>query len=70
MSWKLHDAKTSNRIRGTSTIEYRVALAGDAPQIVAEARSTQEQPSTVAAHLEKARRDLQQLLGKVSKLVQ
>jgi hypothetical protein len=70
MSWKLHDAKTANRIRGTSTIEYRVALAGDAPRIVAEARSTQEKPSTVAAHLEKARRDLQQLLGKVSKLVQ
>lgn len=70
MSWKLHDAKTSNRIRGTSTIEYRVALTGDAPQIVAEARSVQEKPSTMAAHLEKARRDLQQLLGKVSKLVQ
>jgi len=70
MSWKLHDAKTANRIRGTSTIEYRVALAGDAPQIVAEARSVQEKPSTVASRLEKARRDLQQLLGKVSKLVQ
>jgi len=70
MSFKLLDAKTSNRIRGTSTIEYRIALAGDAPQIVAEARSTQERPSTVAASLAKARRDLQQLLGKVSKLVQ
>jgi hypothetical protein len=70
MSWKLYDAKTSNRIRGTSTIEYRVALVGEAPQIVAEARSVQERPSTVATRLDRARRDLQQLLGKVSKLVQ
>jgi hypothetical protein len=43
---------------------------GEAPQIVAEARSVQERPSTVATRLDRARRDLQQLLGKVSKLVQ
>lgn len=70
MSWKLFDAKTAQRTRGTSSIEYRIALAGDAPRIVAEARSVQGRPSTVAAQLEKARRDLKQLLGKVSKLVQ
>ena len=62
MSWKLFDAKTAQRTRGTSSIEYRIALAGDAPRIVAEARSVQGRPSTVAAQLEKARRDLKQLL--------
>jgi hypothetical protein len=70
MSWNLYDAKSANRTRGVSTIEYRIALEGDTPQIVAEARLVHERPSSVASRLEKARRDLQQLLGKVSKLVQ
>ena len=69
VNWKLANAKTADRARGASTFEYRVALAGEAPQITAEARSTPEKPSAVAAHLKKAQRDLQQLLAKVSKLL-
>jgi hypothetical protein len=70
MSWKLNDAKKANRSYGVSSIEYRVALTGGEPRIVAEARSVHERPSALAVRLEKAKRDLQQLLGKVSKLVQ
>lgn len=68
MSFKLYDAKTKSRSRGVASFEYRVALADEAPRIVAEARSIHEPPSP--SRLEKARRDLQQLLAKVSKLVQ
>lgn len=70
MSWRLYDANTANSVRGVSTVEYRVALVGEAPQIVAESRLGHDRPSTVAGRIEQARRDLQQLLGKVSKLVQ
>ena len=69
MIWKLYDAKEKTRSRGISTIEYRVALAGETPQIVAEARLAQEKPSVVATRLKQAQRDLQQLLAKVSKLI-
>jgi hypothetical protein len=47
-----------------------VGRAGEAPQIIAETTSPYEPPATMATRLEKAKRDLQQLLGKVSKLVQ
>jgi hypothetical protein len=70
MSFKLYDAKTTSKSRGTASFEYRVALADEAPQIIGEARSVQEKPSTVASRLEKARRDLQQLFARASKLVQ
>ena len=70
MSYRYHEPTTSNRARGVVNFEYRVALAGEAPQIIAETTSTHEPPATVASRLEKAKRDLQQLLGKVSKLVQ
>jgi hypothetical protein len=70
MSWKLNDGKKANRSYGVSSIEYRVALTDGEPRIVAEARSVHERPSALAVRLEKAKRDLQQLLGKVSKLVQ
>ncbi len=42
MSWKLHDAKTTSRSRGVEKSNTGSSLAGDAPQIVAEARSAHE----------------------------
>jgi hypothetical protein len=68
MSWKFYDAKTTRRSRGVENFEYRVVLAGDAPQIVAETKSAHEPPSAPGP-LKKAKRDLQQLFAKVSKLV-
>jgi hypothetical protein len=70
ISYRYHEPTTSNRARGVVNFEYRVGLAGDAPQIIAETMSPYEPPATMATRLEKAKRDLQQLLGKVSKLVQ
>jgi hypothetical protein len=68
MSFRLYNPKTSSRSRGHASFEYKIDLAGQAPQIVAESRSVHE-PAT-ASRLEKAKRDIQQLLGKVSKLIQ
>jgi hypothetical protein len=70
ISYRYHEPTTSNRARGVVNFEYRVGLAGEAPQIIAETTSPYEPPATMATRLEKAKRDLQQLLGKVSKLVQ
>jgi hypothetical protein len=67
MSFRLYNARTSSRSRGLASFEYRVDLTGQAPQIVAESRSVHE-PAT-ASRLEKAKRDIQQLLAKVSKLI-
>ena len=58
------------RARGVVNFEYRVALAGEAPQVIAETTSPHEPPTTMASRLEQAKKDLQSLLGKVSKLVQ
>jgi hypothetical protein len=69
MSFRLYNAKTARQSRGIASFEYRVALAGETPQVVAEARTVQEHPSTVASRLQQAQRDLQKLLGKVSKLI-
>lgn len=68
MSWKFYDPKTTRRSRGVENFEYRVVLAGDAPQIVAETKSAHE-PVAAPGPLKKAQRDLQQLFAKVSKLV-
>jgi hypothetical protein len=68
MSFKLHNAKTANRSRGHASFDYKVDLAGNAPRVVAESLSVHE-PAT-ASRLEKAKRDFQQLLAKVSKLIQ
>ena len=70
ISYRYHEPTTSNRARGIVNFEYRVGLAGEAPQVIAETMSPYEPPATMATRLEKAKRDLQQLLGKVSKLVQ
>ena len=70
MSWKYYEPKTTSRSRGIVNFEYRVVLAGEAPQIIAETTSAHEPPATMATRLEKAKKDLQQLLAKVSKLVQ
>jgi hypothetical protein len=68
MSFKLYNAKTARHSRGIASFEYRVAL-GEAPQVVAEARTVQERPSSAASRLQQAQRDLQKLLAKVSKLI-
>ena len=70
ISWKYYNAKTASRSRGIASFEYRVVLAGDAPQIVAETRAAQEPPAATATRLKQAQRDFQQLLAKVSKLIQ
>jgi hypothetical protein len=70
MSYRYHEPTTSNRARGVVNFDYRVGFASAVPQIIAETTSAHEPPATVASRLEKAKRDLQQLLGKVSKLVQ
>jgi hypothetical protein len=69
MSWKHYDAKTTSRSRGVANFEYRVVLAGEAPQIVAETVSVHERPSAAASPLKKVRQDFQQLFAKVSKLI-
>jgi hypothetical protein len=69
MSFKLYNAKTSKRSRGIASFEYRVALADGTPQVVAEARTVQEHASSAASRLQQAKRDLQKLLAKVSKLI-
>ncbi|MBX9773858.1 MAG: hypothetical protein K2Y71_05545 [Xanthobacteraceae bacterium] len=69
MSFKLYNAKTSRRSRGIASFEYRVALAGETPQVVAEARTVQEHQQSAASRLQQAQRDLQKLLAKVSKLI-
>jgi hypothetical protein len=68
MSWKYFDANTTSRSRGVASFEYRVALAGEAPQIVAETR-LHERPPVAASPLKKAQLDFRQLLAKVSKLI-
>jgi hypothetical protein len=68
MSFKLQSAKTANRSRGHASFDYKVDLAGNAPQVVAESRAVHEPAS--ASRLERAKRDFQQLLAKVSKLIQ
>ncbi len=71
MSWKHHNAQTAGRSRGTVSFEYRVELAGGKPQIVAESSSVHDKPrDTSAGPLKKMRKDLQQLLAQVSKLIQ
>jgi hypothetical protein len=69
MSWKYYDANRTSRSRGVANFEYRVVLAGEAPQIVAETRTVHERPAVAASPLKKARRDLRQLFAKVSKLI-
>ena len=69
MGFKLYNAKTSRRSRGHASFEYRVALAGEVPQVVAEARTVQEHSSSAASRFQQAQRDLQKLLAKVSKLI-
>lgn len=69
VSWKYFEPKTAKRSTGHGSFEYRVVLAGAAPQITAETRFVQEPPSAVASRLKQARRDFQQLLAKVSKLI-
>ena len=39
VSWKFYDPKTARRSRGVENFEYRVILAGDVPQIIAETTS-------------------------------
>jgi hypothetical protein len=71
MSWNNHNVKTAGRSRGTTSIEYRVDLAGEAPRIVAESNSVHDKARTAqAGPLKKMRKDLQQLLAQVSKLIQ
>jgi hypothetical protein len=70
VNWKYYNPKTAKKARGAANFEYRVALAGDAPQIVAETRSVQEQQTMVAAQLKEAQKNFQKLLGRVSKLIQ
>ena len=69
VTWKYFEPKTTKRSSGHGSFEYRVDLAGAAPQIAAETRFVQEPPSAVATRLKQARRDFQQLLAKVSKLI-
>jgi hypothetical protein len=69
MGFKLYNAKTSRRSRGHASFEYRVALAGEVPQVVAEARTVQEHSPSAASRFQQAQRDLQKLLAKVSKLI-
>jgi hypothetical protein len=68
MSFRFFNAKTSSRSRGNASFEYRVDLAGQSPQILAESRSVHD-PAAGTSRLEKAKRDIQQLLAKVSKLL-
>ena len=69
LSERWTSANTTGRSRGVASYEYRVVLAGDTPQIVAETRSIHEQPATAASRLKQAQRDFQKLLAKVSKLI-
>jgi len=69
VSWKYENPQTTTKSRGVANFEYRVALAGDAPRIVAETRSVPERPSGLSGPLLKAQRDLRQLIAQVSKLI-
>ena len=68
INWKFYDSKTTRRTRGIENFEYRVVLAGDTPQIIAETTSVHER-TPAPGPLQKAQKDLQQLFAKVSKLV-
>jgi hypothetical protein len=71
MSWDSHNTKTAGRSRGTTSFEYRVDLAGESPQIVAESNSVHDKARSASpGPLKKMRKDLQQLLAQVSKLIQ
>jgi hypothetical protein len=71
MSWDNHNTRTAARSRGTTSFEYRVELAGEAPRIVAESNSVHDKARNAAGGpLKKMRKDLQQLLAQVSKLIQ
>jgi hypothetical protein len=71
MSWNNHNAKTAGRSRGTASFEYKVDLASEAPRIVAESNSVHDKArSGSSGPLKKMRKDLQQLLAQVSKLIQ
>jgi hypothetical protein len=70
MRWNHHDAKTERRSRGTASFEYSLVLAGATPQVVAETTTVQDQPSTAPGPLKKIQQDFQQLLARVSKMVQ
>jgi hypothetical protein len=71
MSWNNHNVKTAGRSRGTTSFEYGVDLAGQAPRIVAESNSVHDKARHASAGpLTKMRKDFQQLLAQVSKLIQ
>ena len=71
MSWNNHNTRTAARSRGTTSFEYKVDLAGEAPRIVAESNSVHDKARNASGGpLKKMRKDLQQLLAQVSKLIQ
>jgi len=67
MSWKFHDAKTSNSSRGVASFEYSVILKDGRPQIAAEISSINEEVSAAPSSLEQMGRSLQQLLAQLSR---
>ncbi len=69
MSWKHYDAKTVTRSRGAADFEYSVAFVGDTPKIIAETSTVHDRRSAPGP-LQKMQKDFQQLLARVSKLVQ
>jgi hypothetical protein len=70
MTWQYSDDKTRRKSRGASSFEYGVVLAGDAPQIVAETNSVQPRAPASPNPFKQVKRDFQQLLARVSKLIQ
>jgi hypothetical protein len=70
MTWKYFNDKTRRRSRGAAHFEYGVVLAGDVPQIVAETSSVRPKSPASPNPFKKIKRDFQQLLARVSKLVQ
>jgi hypothetical protein len=71
MSWNNHNVKTAGRSRGTTSFEYRVDLVGQEPRIVAESNSVHDKARHASGGpLTKMRKDFQQLLAQVSKLIQ
>ena len=70
MSWKYYEPRHANRSRGVDNFEYRVVLAGEAPQIIAETRSAHEPPAARGARWKRRSGICSSCSRKVSKLVQ
>jgi hypothetical protein len=68
VDWDHQNAATASRARGSTSFEYSIALAGDAPRIAAESSALKEGPAVAASSAGPVRHTLQRLLAQLTRL--